>query len=277
MKKISFAIILALLLANCSWQSKINLKMKRAGITFNSVENALKMEGYFEIWRRWKPIRFIMTTQEKKIVKKIRKMENLEKKELNAKKFIKYFWKRRDDNQHDGEKNDFKQRFYKRVIEAEKRFGSKESVTKRKCKGGQGWQTDMGLIYIVLGEPFHKARFDAEYLNMLLGRSYNSFLALQDIEVWYYEIGDDVEYIGSNIFPDGVVFVIFEREINFWCFANIDTIGLILYQEQQFSSRPRVPSSGAIGYWPQIYQFLKAKTESDIYDTDLEFKFEEVK
>jgi GWxTD domain-containing protein len=58
-------------------------------------------------------------------------------------KFIQNFWDKRDPNSQTPE-NEFKLAYYRRIAQANKRFGS-ESIA--------GWRTDRGRIYILLGPP----------------------------------------------------------------------------------------------------------------------------
>lgn len=63
--------------------------------------------------------------------------------EVDRGKFIESFWKKRDPNPQTPE-NEFKIDYYKRIALANKFFG---------YSGIQGWRTDRGKIYILLGPP----------------------------------------------------------------------------------------------------------------------------
>lgn len=63
--------------------------------------------------------------------------------EVERGKFIANFWKRRDPNP-ETPKNEFKIEYYKRIALANKFFGT---------SGIDGWRTDRGKIYILLGPP----------------------------------------------------------------------------------------------------------------------------
>jgi GWxTD domain-containing protein len=64
-------------------------------------------------------------------------------KEVERGKFIANFWKKRDPDPATPE-NEFKEDYYKRIALANKFFGS---------GGIEGWRTDRGRIYIILGPP----------------------------------------------------------------------------------------------------------------------------
>lgn len=63
--------------------------------------------------------------------------------EVERGKFIESFWKRKDPNPETPE-NEFKTEYYKRIALANKFFGA---------SGIDGWRTDRGKIYILLGPP----------------------------------------------------------------------------------------------------------------------------
>lgn len=63
--------------------------------------------------------------------------------EIERGKFIQKFWERRDPNPETPE-NEFKLEYYKRIALANKFFGT---------SGIEGWRTDRGKIYILLGPP----------------------------------------------------------------------------------------------------------------------------
>jgi GWxTD domain-containing protein len=78
--------------------------------------------------------------------------------------FITAFWKARDDDPNTPE-NKFKDEHYKRIEYANKNFG-------RGLKAG-GWRSDMGRIYITLGEPKEITRYENE-------------TNLYPMQVWFY-------------------------------------------------------------------------------------------
>ena len=79
--------------------------------------------------------------------------------------FIEAFWKQRDPTPNTPE-NEFRTEHYKRIKYANDRFG-RESP-------GPGWRTEMGRIYIVLGEPKQIERYENE-------------TELYPMQVWYYD------------------------------------------------------------------------------------------
>ncbi|MFW6160069.1 MAG: GWxTD domain-containing protein, partial [Acidobacteriota bacterium] len=65
--------------------------------------------------------------------------------------FIEAFWRKRDPNPHTPE-NEFKTEHFRRIKYANNWFGRESPVP--------GWKTDMGRIYIILGEPKTIERFE---------------------------------------------------------------------------------------------------------------------
>jgi GWxTD domain-containing protein len=65
--------------------------------------------------------------------------------------FVEAFWKHRDSSPETPE-NEFKTEHYRRITHANKFFG--------KDSPGPGWRTDMGRIYIILGEPRSIDKFE---------------------------------------------------------------------------------------------------------------------
>jgi GWxTD domain-containing protein len=92
-----------------------------------------------EIYRRWleEEVVYIITPKEKVV---FLQLDNDRVRNL----FIEAFWRQRDPNPNTVE-NEFKKEHYRRIGFANQRFG-KESP-------GPGWRSDMGRIYITLGEP----------------------------------------------------------------------------------------------------------------------------
>lgn len=96
------------------------------------------IDKYIKEWLN-SPIRYIITKKEAKAYKKLKdRKEKL--------RFINYFWMRRDTNPKTPA-NEFRDEFYKRVAESNRFFarGKKE-----------GWKSDRGQIYIILGPPQEK-------------------------------------------------------------------------------------------------------------------------
>lgn len=90
--------------------------------------------------------------------------------------FIEAFWKQRDPNPNTLE-NEFKKEHYRRIDYANQRFG-RESP-------GPGWRTDMGRIYIILGEPQSIDK-------------YESLTEVYPTVIWFYQ--GMVEYGLPNAF-----------------------------------------------------------------------------
>lgn len=66
--------------------------------------------------------------------------------------FIEAFWKQRDPNPNTLD-NEFKKEHYRRIEYANQWFG--------KDSPGPGWRSDMGRIYIILGEPYSIDKFES--------------------------------------------------------------------------------------------------------------------
>lgn len=79
--------------------------------------------------------------------------------------FIEAFWKHRDPTPNTPE-NEFKTEHYRRIKFANERFG-RETAT-------PGWRTEMGRIYIILGEPRQIDRLENES-------------ELYPTQVWFYD------------------------------------------------------------------------------------------
>ena len=79
--------------------------------------------------------------------------------------FIEAFWKHRDPTPNTPE-NEFKTEHYRRIKYANEHFGRESAQP--------GWKTEMGRIYITLGEPKQIERYENE-------------TELYPIQVWFYE------------------------------------------------------------------------------------------
>ncbi len=82
------------------------------------------------------PVRYIITRSESR---RWKEMQN-DAERLN---FIRQFWKRRDPDPRTAV-NEFRGEYWRRVLEANRRFGS---------PGKPGWRSDRGKMFILLGEP----------------------------------------------------------------------------------------------------------------------------
>jgi len=102
-------------------------------------------------------VRYIITKQERRI------FLNLPSSERKA--FIEEFWKNRDPDPST-EDNEFKERYFKRIEEANYLF---------KEGGTPGWLQDRGRIYILLGPPENRQKYPTGYT--FYGRP---------MEIWFY-------------------------------------------------------------------------------------------
>jgi GWxTD domain-containing protein len=97
-------------------------------------------------FRQWleEDVAYIITPKEKEV---FLQLDNDRDRNI----FIAAFWKQRDPTP-DTEKNEFKEEHYRRISYANQWFG--------RDAPGPGWRTDMGRIYIILGEPKTIDRFE---------------------------------------------------------------------------------------------------------------------
>lgn len=88
-----------------------------------------------DVYQKWlqEDVAYLITPEEKAAFLALRA-------DAERDRFIEQFWKRRDPTP-DTEPNEFKEEHYRRIAYANKRF----------AKDVQGWQTDRGRIYIVMG------------------------------------------------------------------------------------------------------------------------------
>lgn len=102
-----------------------------------------------ESHRKWleEEVVYIITDREKDVFGMLESVEEREH-------FIQAFWKKRDPVPETPE-NEFKDEHYRRIEYANEHFGRQTSRA--------GWQTDQGRIYITLGEPRQRERFEAHY------------------------------------------------------------------------------------------------------------------
>jgi len=91
------------------------------------------------VYRKWleEEVVYIISAREKEV---FLQLETDRERDL----FIEGFWKQRDPDPSTPE-NEFKKEHYRRIEYANKNFG--------RDTPGPGWRTDMGRIYIILGEP----------------------------------------------------------------------------------------------------------------------------
>lgn len=102
-------------------------------------------------------VRYIITTEERKQYVNIPATERAE--------FRRDFWRRRDPSP-DTDRNEYKEIYYARVAEANRLFRS---------EGNEGWLTDRGRVFVLLGPPDHRQVYPMGY----------SFYE-PPVEVWRY-------------------------------------------------------------------------------------------
>jgi len=96
-------------------------------------------------YRNWlqRDVVYIISSIEKEVFLKL-------KSDREREVFIKAFWKQRDTNPNT-EENEFKKEHYRRIEYANRWYGHEAP--------GPGWRSDMGRIYIILGQPNQIDRF----------------------------------------------------------------------------------------------------------------------
>jgi GWxTD domain-containing protein len=99
------------------------------------------------LYRRWleEEVVYIITPKERDVFLQLES-------DRGRNIFIEAFWKQRDPNPNTLE-NEFKKEHYRRIDYANQWFG-RESP-------GPGWRTDMGRIYIILGEPYSIDKYES--------------------------------------------------------------------------------------------------------------------
>jgi len=124
-----------------------------------------------EIYRTWleEEVVYIITPKEKEV---FLQLETNKERDI----FIEAFWKQRDPNPNTTE-NEFKKEHYRRIKYANQWHG-RESP-------GPGWRTDMGRIYITLGEPRSIEKFE-------------NLTEVRPVIIWFYQ--GMVEYGLPNAF-----------------------------------------------------------------------------
>ena len=103
-------------------------------------------------------VRYIITKEEKKMYLDMPKADRPD--------FIEEFWKKRD-TEPDTEINEFKLEYFRRIDEANQLFSA----------GKEGWLTDRGQTFILLGPPAHKSIYAMG--DMMIGLT-------RPTEIWHY-------------------------------------------------------------------------------------------
>ena len=123
---------------------------------------------------------------EKSFIRKLREMPEDEKKN----RFME-FWKNSDPSP-DTPENELMEEYYSRVAFANENFGQFRD----------GWDSDRGMVYIILGPPDSVERHPFEY-------------GTKPYEVWYYQ-----QFNRSLIFIDETGFGEYRLRSNFWDIVN---------------------------------------------------------
>ena len=123
-------------------------------LTATGFASSNKMPAKYAEWLK-KDAAYIITNPEKETFKGLNTDEAREK-------FIEHFWELRNPNPG-APTNPYKEEHYKRLQYASDHFG----------KFHDGWNTDMGRIYITLGPPEQKARYVAQS-------------GVRGMEIWFY-------------------------------------------------------------------------------------------
>lgn len=123
--------------------------------TLTVASDSTKMPARYKRWLN-KDVAYIITNEERETFKLLTSDEAREK-------FIEHFWELRNPNPG-APTNSYREEHYHRLEYASDHFGPK----------GNGWATDMGRIYITLGEPKQKARYVAQS-------------GVRGMEIWFYE------------------------------------------------------------------------------------------
>ncbi len=135
-----------------------------------------------EKYRRWlkEEVVYIITPAEKEV---FFRLESNRERDF----FIREFWAHRDPTPG-SERNEFRDEHLRRIEYASRHFGKEDA--------SQGWRTDRGRIFITLGEPRMKTRFEGG-----VGESF-------PIEIWYFDgnprLGEPPQFRLLFFQPNGV-------------------------------------------------------------------------
>lgn len=124
-----------------------------------SIVSPLNSEKLAERWDKWlnEEVIYIISKKEKEVFLTLQTDKERER-------FVENFWLVRDPTPGTPT-NEFKEEHYRRLEYANKVLG--RGSTK------PGWITDMGKVYIILGEPLERHRFE-------------TYEAVNPVELWYY-------------------------------------------------------------------------------------------
>jgi len=184
-KKISLFCLIAvfsLVLMNCAGFLGMKTPEALKGYNFTTIEQIAAMEAYPEFYFKEGPAQYLITKQEKKIWKKIKKIKDVELRDSTQKEFLKWFWERRDPSPFNPA-NEFKEQFYAYIIYAQKSF--------RQEAFHRGYLSDRGKIFLILGAPdWERATSPGLTQNQLEEQNPNLFFdhdRTSEILVWYYK------------------------------------------------------------------------------------------
>jgi GWxTD domain-containing protein len=129
-------------------------------LLYGSVQTKIKPEELPPVYKKWlqEEVVYIISSREKEI---FLQLQTDREREI----FIEAFWKIRDPNPSTPE-NEFKTEHYRRISYANRMFGRGTPI--------QGWRTEMGRIYIILGEPNTIDRYENE-------------TEVMPIVIWFYQ------------------------------------------------------------------------------------------
>jgi GWxTD domain-containing protein len=138
----------------------LGLLLLFAPLSLRAVDSARTLSPEFRHWLE-EDAAYIITTEERK---NFLSLAN----DTERENFIQSFWEARNPDPH-SEVNTFKEEHYRRLAYANGHFGN--------VKAQDGWHTDQGMIYILLGEPKQIANYPA-------ARN------VRPIQIWFYQGGE---------------------------------------------------------------------------------------
>ena len=116
-------------------------------VTLQSANAADPSRNLAPHYRHWlnEEVNYIISTDERKIFLGLRTDQERDQ-------FIQNFWDLRNPDPH-SDTNSYREEHYRRLAYANQTFGHPML--------GDGWRTDMGQIYIILGPPKQKADYQS--------------------------------------------------------------------------------------------------------------------
>jgi GWxTD domain-containing protein len=130
------------------------------GIALNPANAGVSPRNLAPHYRHWlsEEVNYIISTDERKAFLSLKSDDERDH-------FIQNFWDLRNPNPH-SESNSYRDEHYRRLAYVNQMFGHPMI--------GDGWQTDMGQIYIILGAPQQKA-------------DYQTGQNVKPIQIWFYQ------------------------------------------------------------------------------------------